>query len=97
LSGLPETWAIPVALPVGWGQAASPKSKRRHQDKKDNRYGDCLAPVVISERPEQVNHSDKNHDRRYGQAAAIKVPDAKSVHTVAGTIHISPDAASSKS
>jgi hypothetical protein len=50
---------------------------------------------MISERPEQVNYPNKNNDRRYRKAAAIKVPYHESVHKIAEAIHISPGGTSS--
>jgi hypothetical protein len=76
-------------------QAASPKSKRRHHDKKDNSYSYCLGPVVISQRPEQLNHPNRNHESRCHKAAAIKVPGEESVHKIAEDIHASPGGTSS--
>jgi hypothetical protein len=96
ISALLETWATALVFPIGCGQAASPKNIRRRHDKKDNRYDYCVAPVMISERPEQVNYPNKNNDRRYRKAAAIKVPCEESVHKIAEAIHISPGGTSSK-
>ena len=76
---LPETWATALVFAVGCRQAASPKSKRRHHDKKDNGYSDCICPVMISE-PEQVNDSHKHQERRCRKAAAIKVPGEEAIH-----------------
>jgi hypothetical protein len=41
-------------------------------------------------RLEQVDDSDKNHDRHYRKAAAIKVPGEKSVHTIVGLYTYQP-------